>query len=45
MYLRCAYKAFNSKEGEGSMEGGVKFMGFTFSEIRFEAQFTTDSII
>ena len=26
------------------MEGRVKFMGSTFGEIGFEAQFTTDSV-
>jgi len=41
--LRCTGKAFNSKEGKGSLEGGVKFIGSTFSEIGFEAQFTADS--
>ena len=42
MYLRCAGKAFNSKEGEGSLEGVVKFIGFTFGEIGFDAQFTAN---
>jgi len=41
MYL----KAFNSKEGEGSLEGGVKFIGSTFGEIEFKAQFTKDPTI
>jgi len=41
--LKCTGKAFNSKKGEGSLEGGVKFIGFTFGEIGFEVQFTVDS--
>ena len=40
---RCVGKVFNSKEWEGSLEGWVKLIGSTFSEIGFEAQFTADS--
>jgi len=45
MYLRYVGKAFNSREGEGSLEGGVKFIGSIFDKIEFEAQFTADSTI
>jgi len=44
-YLSCVGKAFNSKEGEGSLDGGVKFIGSTFGEIGFDAQFTANSTI
>ena len=36
-------KGFNSKEEAGSLEGLVKFVGSIIGEIRFEAQFTSES--
>jgi len=45
MFLRCLGIIFNSRGGEDSMEGGVKFVGARFIEFELEAQFTVDSTI
>jgi len=43
--LRCVGKTFNSKEGEGSLEGGVKFIGYTCGEIGGPIHSTFDNLI
>jgi len=37
VYLRYLGKAFNSKEGDDSRDGGVKFVGFRFNELGLDA--------